>query len=254
MAISIKTEKEIAIMREASDILIETHKYMAKHMKVGITTRELNNLADSFIRSNKAVPSFKGLYGYPASACISINEEVVHGLPTQRKLKNGDIVSIDMGVFYKGYHSDAARTHAIGNVAPETLELIKVTKQSFFEAMKFARAGNHLGQISKAIQDYCESHGYGVVRDLVGHGIGKKVHEDPQIPNYKPKGRGVLLEPGMTFAIEPMINLGTWQVYVMSDNWTYVTRDGLPSAHYENTIVITDADPLILTLEPEERL
>ncbi|OON94740.1 MAG: type I methionyl aminopeptidase [Candidatus Epulonipiscioides saccharophilum] len=254
MAISIKTEKEIAIMREASDILIETHKYMAKHMKVGITTRELNNLADSFIRSNKAVPSFKGLYGYPASACISINEEVVHGLPTQRKLKNGDIVSIDMGVFYKGYHSDAARTHAIGNVAPETLELIKVTKQSFFEAMKFARAGNHLGQISQAIQDYCESHGYGVVRDLVGHGIGKKVHEDPQIPNYKPKGRGVLLEPGMTFAIEPMINLGTWQVYVMSDNWTYVTRDGLPSAHYENTIVITDADPLILTLEPEERL
>ncbi|ONI48266.1 type I methionyl aminopeptidase [Candidatus Epulonipiscioides saccharophilum] len=254
MAISIKTEKEIAIMREASDILIETHKYMAKHMKVGITTRELNNLADSFIRSNKAVPSFKGLYGYPASACISINEEVVHGLPTQRKLKNGDIVSIDMGVFYKGYHSDAARTHAIGNVAPETLELIKVTKQSFFEAMKFARAGNHLGQISQAIQDYCESHGYGVVRDLVGHGIGKKVHEDPQIPNYKPRGRGVLLEPGMTFAIEPMINLGTWQVYVMSDNWTYVTRDGLPSAHYENTIVITDADPLILTLEPEERL
>ncbi len=240
-------------MGEAADILIEAHKYIAKHMNVGITTRELNELADKFIRSYNAVPSFKGLYGYPASACISINEEVVHGLPTERKLKNGDIVSVDMGVFYKGYHSDAARTHAIGNVAPEVLELMKVTKQSFFEAMKFARSGCHLGQISQTIQDYCESHGYGVVRDLVGHGIGKKVHEDPQVPNYKPKGRGVLLEPGMALAIEPMINLGTWQVYVKNDDWTYVTRDGLPSAHYENTIIITENEPLILTLEPEER-
>lgn len=253
MAISIKTEKEIELMRQSANILIEAHQYMRKYVQIGITTRELDELADKFIRSHNAIPSFKGMYGYPASACISINEEVVHGLPTKRKLKNGDIVSIDMGVFFNGYHSDAARTHPVGEVAPETLELIKVTKQSFFEAMKFARAGCHLGQISKTIQDYCESHGYGIVRELVGHGIGKKLHEDPQIPNYKPKGRGILLRPGMALAIEPMVNLGTWQVYVKPDNWTYVTRDGLPSAHYENTIIITESEPLILTLEPEEQ-
>lgn len=253
MAISIKTQREINLMQESADILIAAHKYLANFIKIGITTKELDTLADKFIRSHNGVPSFKGLYGYPASACISINEEVVHGLPCNRRLKNGDIVSIDMGVLYKGYHSDAARTYPVGEVSPETLKLIEVTKQSFFEGIKFAKAGYHLGQICETIQNYVEAHGYGIVRDLVGHGIGKSLHEDPQVPNYKPKGRGTKLKPGMTLAIEPMVNLGTWQVYTLKDNWTFVTRDGLPSAHYENTIVITEAEPLILTLDDKER-
>ncbi|OOB78017.1 MAG: type I methionyl aminopeptidase [Epulopiscium sp. Nele67-Bin001] len=252
MAISIKSPREINLMKESADILIAAHKLIAQNVRVGVTTKELDSLADKFIRSKNAIPSFKGLYGYPASACISINEEVVHGIPSNRKLKSGDIVSIDMGVLYKGYHSDAARTYPIGEVAPEVLQLVKVTKESFFEGLKFAKAGNHLGQISLAIQTHCENYGYGVVRDLVGHGIGKSLHEDPQVPNYKQPGRGVKLKEGMTLAIEPMINLGTWQVQTLSDGWTVVSRDGLPSAHYENTIVITDGEPLILTLDASE--
>ncbi len=248
MAISIKTQKEIELMQESADILIATHEMLAEHIKEGITTKELDLIAEKFIRQHDAVPSFKGLYEYPASACISINEEVVHGLPSSRKLKNGDIVSVDMGVLYKGYHSDAARTYPIGEVAPEVLKLVEVTKQSFFEGIKFAKAGNHLGEISLAIQTYCENHGYGVVRQLVGHGIGKALHEDPQVPNFKAPGRGIKLKAGMALAIEPMINLGTWQVNTLSDGWTIVTRDGLPSAHYENTIIITEDEPLILTL------
>ncbi len=248
MGIPIKSDAEISLMKASGAILIEAHELVAKYVEVGITTGELDAIAEKFIRSQGATPSFKGYHGYPGSACISINEEVVHGIPGKRKLKQGDIVSVDLGVYYKGYHSDAARTYAVGDVSPEALKLIEVTQQCFFEGLKYAKEGNHLGQISVAIQQYAESFGYGVVRDLVGHGIGKELHEEPQVPNYKTPGRGPKLQKGMVLAIEPMINLGTWQVKALDDNWTFVTRDGLPSAHYENTVVITDDIPEILTL------
>lgn len=248
MPIPIKSDAEIELMKQSADILIEAHELIEFNIRPGITTVELDNMAEKFIRSRNAVPSFKGYCGYPGSACISINEEVVHGIPGARKIKQGDIVSIDLGVYYKGYHSDAARTYPVGDVSPDVLKLIEVTKQSFFEGLKYAKAGNHLGQISSAIQNYAESFGYGVVRDLVGHGIGRELHEEPQVPNRKVPGRGVKLQKGMALAIEPMINMGTWQVRCLDDDWTFVTRDGLPSAHYENTIVITDDEPLILTL------
>ncbi len=248
MPIPIKSDAEISLMKASGAILIEAHELVAQHVAAGITTGELDAIAEKFIRSQGAAPSFKGYHGYPGSACISINEEVVHGIPGKRKLKQGDIVSVDLGVYYKGYHSDAARTYAVGDVSPESLKLIEVTQQCFFEGLKYAKAGNHLGQISVAIQQYAESFGYGVVRDLVGHGIGKELHEEPQVPNYKTPGRGPKLQKGMVLAIEPMINLGTWQVKALDDDWTFVTRDGLPSAHYENTVVITDDIPEILTL------
>jgi methionyl aminopeptidase len=248
MAIHIKSDTEINLMREAAEILIEAHELVASHIKIGITTKELDQIAEQFIRSKNAYPSFLNYHGYPASACISINEEVVHGIPGKRKLQDGDIVSVDLGVYYKGYHSDAARTYAVGEVSADKLKLMKVTEESFFEGLKYAKPGNHLSQISEAIQKYAESFGYGVVRDLVGHGIGKELHEDPQVPNYKTPGRGPKLQKGMVLAIEPMINMGTWQVRVLDDDWTFVTRDGMASAHYENTIVITDDIPEILTL------
>ncbi|PHV71311.1 type I methionyl aminopeptidase [Sporanaerobium hydrogeniformans] len=248
MPIPIKSDAEISLMKASGAILIEAHELVAKSIEAGITTGELDAIAEKFIRSRGAVPSFKGYHGYPGSACISINEEVVHGIPGKRKLKQGDIVSVDLGVYYKGYHSDAARTYPVGDVSAEALKLIEVTKQCFFEGLKYAKAGNHLGQISVAIQAYAESFGYGVVRDLVGHGVGKELHEEPQVPNYKTPGRGPKLQKGMVLAIEPMINMGTWQVKALDDNWTFVTRDGLPSAHYENTVVITDDIPEILTL------
>jgi methionyl aminopeptidase len=253
MPIPIKSDEEIKLMKEAADILIQTHQLVAEHIRVGVTTKEIDRVADKFIRSKNAVASFKGYNGYPASVCISINEEVVHGIPCSRKIKDGDIVSIDIGVYYKGYHSDAARTYPVGDVSPDVLQLIEVTKQSFFEGLKYAKAGNHLGQISRAIQDYCEGYGYGMVRALVGHGIGKNLHEEPEVPNFRTIGRGVKLQKGMALAIEPMVNMGTWDVRVLDDDWTFVTKDGLPSAHYENTIVITDGEPLILTLPPSEK-
>lgn len=252
MPIPIKSDVEISLMKEAADILIEAHDIVAKSIQDGITTRELDALAEKFIKSKHAFPSFKGYCGYPASACISINEEVVHGIPGKRKLKYGDLVSVDLGVYYKGYHSDAARSYAVGDGSPEILKLIEVTKESFFEGLKYAKPGNHLGQISLAIQTYVESHGFSVVRDLVGHGIGKELHEEPQVPNYKTPGRGPKLQKGMVLAIEPMVNMGTWQVRALEDDWTFVTRDGMPSAHYENTVVITNDIPQILTLQSNQ--
>ena len=248
MAIHIKSAEEISLMREAAQILIEAHNLVADHIKVGITTKELNAIAEKFIKSKNAYPSFLNYHGYPGSACISINEEVVHGIPGKRKLEEGDIVSVDLGVYYKGYHSDAARTYPVGTVDADKLDLIRVTEECFFEGLKYARPGNHLSDISSAIQRHAEAHGYGVVRDLVGHGIGKQLHEEPQVPNYKTPGRGPKLQKGMVLAIEPMINMGTWQVRVLEDDWTFVTRDGSVSAHYENTVVITDDIPEILTL------
>lgn len=249
MAVSIKSEREIQLMRESCKILAKVHEELGKAIKPGISTKEIDILAEKLIRSYDCIPNFLNYNGYPASVCVSVNEEVVHGIPTkQRILKEGDIVSLDCGCIYKGYHSDAARTYAVGAVSKEVQQLMDVTKHSFFEGIKMAKAGNHLYDISNAIDDYVSQFGYGIVKDLVGHGIGTSLHEDPQIPNFRQKRKGLLLQPGMTLAIEPMINMGTWEVEFLDDDWTVVTRDGLPSAHYENTILITDGEPEILTI------
>lgn len=249
MAVSIKSEREIQLMRESCKILAKVHEELGKAIRPGISTKEIDVLAEKLIRSYDCIPNFLNYNGYPASVCVSVNEEVVHGIPTkQRILKDGDIVSLDCGCIYKGYHSDAARTYAVGAVSKEVQQLMDVTKQSFFEGIKMAKAGNHLYDISNAIDDYVSQFGYGIVKDLVGHGIGTSLHEDPQIPNFRQKRKGLLLQPGMTLAIEPMINMGTWEVEFLDDDWTVVTRDGLPSAHYENTILITEGEPEILTI------
>ena len=249
MAVSIKSEREIQLMRESCKILAKVHEELGKVILPGISTKEIDVLAEKLIRSYDCIPNFLNYNGYPASVCVSVNEEVVHGIPTkQRILKEGDIVSLDCGCIYKGYHSDAARTYAVGAVSKEVQQLMDVTKQSFFEGIKMAKAGNHLYDISNAIDAYVSQFGYGIVRDLVGHGIGTQLHEDPQIPNFAQKKRGLRLEPGMTLAIEPMINIGRADVEWLDDDWTVVTEDGSLSAHYENTILITDGEPEILTL------
>lgn len=254
MSVLIKSEREIELMRESCRIIGIVHEELGKELKAGMTTLEVDRKAEEMIRSFGCIPNFKNYGGFPGSVCVSINEEVVHGIPKKtRVIQEGDIVSLDMGCIYKGYHSDAARTHAIGEVSEEALLLIERTRQSFFEGLKYAKAGNHLHEISNAISDYCESFGYGVVRDLVGHGVGTKLHEDPQVPNHRQKSRGIRLRPGMTLAIEPMVNLGTWQVDWMDDDWTVVTADRALSAHYENTVLITDGEPEILTLTPSEK-
>ena len=248
MAITIKSAREIELMTKAGSILQIVHEEMEKALKPGMTTMDINAIGEEVIRSYGCEPSFLNYNGYPASICISINDEVVHGIPSRKRIiKEGDIVSLDAGVIYKGYHSDAARTHAIGEISAEAKKLIEVTRQSFFEGLKFAKEGNYLFDISAAIGAYAESFGYGVVEDLCGHGIGKHLHEDPNIPNFKQRRRGPKLQKGMTLAIEPMINMGTKRVNWLDDDWTVVTRDGSLSAHYENTIVITDGEPIILT-------
>lgn len=247
--VSIKSAREIELMREAGKILAETHDRLAEVVKPGITTGEIDRKGEEIIRSYGCIPSFLGYEGYPASICVSVNDEVVHGIPNRKRvLHEGDIVSLDAGVIHKGYQSDAARTYAVGKITPEAEKLIEVTKQSFYEGIKFARAGCHLNDICGAIQDYAEGFGYGVVRDLVGHGIGKEMHEDPEIPNFRMNRKGLLLKAGMTFAIEPMINMGRADVVWCDDEWTVVTDDGSLSAHYENTVLITDGDPEILSL------
>ncbi len=249
MAVTIKSPREIELMRESNRLLAEVHKALEESIRPGMTTLDVDRLGEKLIRERGGIPNFKNYNGYPASICVSVNDEVVHGIPSKyRVLQEGDIVSLDAGLIYKGYHSDAARTHAVGKVSPEKQKLMDVTKQSFFEGMKYAKAGNYLYDISNAIDAYVSQFGYGIVRDLVGHGIGTHLHEDPQIPNFAQKKRGIKLAPGMTLAVEPMINMGTWQVEFLSDGWTVVTKDGLPSAHYENTILITEGEPEILTL------
>ena len=249
MAVSIKSEREIQLMRESCKILAKVYEELEKAIRPGVSTKEIDTLAEKLIRSYDCVPNFLNYNGFPGTICASVNEEVVHGIPDKNRiLKDGDIISIDCGCIYKGYHSDAARTYAVGSISKEVQQLMDVTKQSFFEGIKMAKAGNHLYDISNAIDDYVTPFGYGIVKDLVGHGIGTSLHEDPQIPYFKQKRKGLLLQPGMTFAIEPMINMGTWEVEFLDDDWTVVTRDGLPSAHYENTILITDGEPEILTL------
>ena len=247
--VSIKSQSEIALMREAGKILAHVHEELKDAIRPGMSTLEIDKLGEKIIRGYGCIPSFLNYNGYPASICVSVNDEVVHGIPRKDIiLCEGDIVSLDAGVIYKGYHSDAARTYGVGKISDEAAKLIEVTKQSFFEGIKMAKDGNHLHDISNAIADYCESFGYGVVRDLVGHGIGKNLHEDPQIPNFRQRRRGIKLQKGMTLAIEPMVNAGTYEVAWLDDDWTVVSEDGSLSAHYENTVLITDGEPEILTI------
>ncbi len=248
MSVTIKSQHEIELMREAGKILAIVHDEMGKIIRPGISTMDINRKGEEVIRSYDCIPSFLNYRGYPASICVSVNDEVVHGIPSKKRiLQEGDIVSLDAGVIYQGYQSDAARTHAVGEISQEDQRLIDVTRQSFFEGIRYAKSGNHLYEISKAIQNFVEANGYSVVRDLVGHGIGKEMHEEPQIPNFKPIGRGMKLQAGMTLAIEPMVNAGTFEVWVLEDDWTVVTRDSKKSAHYENTVLITEGEPELLS-------
>ncbi len=247
--ITIKSRTEIEKMRAAGKITAEALKLIEKHIKPGVTTAQLDKIAHDFIISKGATPSFLHYNGFPGSICASPNDWVVHGIPSKDiVLVEGDIISIDMGAYKDGYHSDAARTFAVGKISDEAQRLIDVTKQSFFEGIKYAVHGNKLGDVSAAIQEYVEKHGYSVVRDLVGHGIGKNLHEDPNVPNFGNKGRGVRLAAGMTLAIEPMVNAGEYDVCVLDDDWTVVTEDSSLSAHYENTILVTKDGCEILTL------
>lgn len=249
MAVTIKSAREIELMREAGRLLALVHEELAKIIRPGISTKDIDRACEEMIRSYGCTPNFLNYQGYPGSVCVSVNEEVVHGIPTDRHIiQEGDIVSLDTGLIYQGYHSDAARTHAVGEVSSEAQKLMDVTKQSFFEGIKMAKAGNHLFDISNAIDAYIRPYGYGIVRDLVGHGIGTHLHEEPEIPNFAQRRRGLRLQPGMTLAIEPMVNFGTADVRWMKDGWTVITADHSLSAHYENTILITEGEPEILTL------
>lgn len=250
MAVVIKSRHEIELMEEAGKRLSETLMLLKESIRPGMSTYELDKIGQKYIEGMGCIPSFLNYNGYPASICISVNDEVVHGIPTREKiLYEGDIVSLDAGLIYKGFHADAARTFPVGKISKEAEQLIAVTKQSFFEGIKYAREGCHLFDISAAIDDYVSSFGYGIVEDLVGHGIGRSLHEDPQIPNFRQNRRGIKLRAGMTLAIEPMINIGRCDVEWLDDDWTVVTEDGSLSAHYENTVVITDGEPKILTIE-----
>ena len=246
-SIKYKTAEEISIMREAALIVSRTLGEVAKHMKPGITPAFLDQMAEDFIRSQHAIPGFKGLYGCPSTLLISVNEEVVHGLPTQRPIQSGDIVSVDCGSVYKGYYGDHAYTFEIGDVKPEVKKLLEVTKECLYLGIAQATIGNRIEDIGWAIQQHAEKHGYGVVRDLVGHGLGKELHEEPQVPNYGRRGRGKKIQNGLTIAIEPMINMGTEKVKTLDDQWTIVTADGQPSAHFEHDIAVVDGEPVILS-------
>ena len=247
--ITVKTEKDLAKMREACRIVKEVHLYVEQFVKAGVSTAELDKKAEEFILKNGAKPNFKNYCGYPATACISVNDVVVHGIPSEKIiLQEGDIVSIDLGAEYQGFHGDAARTHGVGKISAERQRLIDKTRESFFEGIKNARAGRRLGDVSHSIQAYVEKNGYSVVRALVEHGIGRKLHEDPSVPNFGAAGQGVLLKAGYTLAIEPMVNAGAFGVKFESDGWTCRTVDGSDSAHYENTILVTGGEPQILTL------
>ena len=247
--IILKTESEIAKMCKAGKITGDTLKLLEEKVKPGISTLELNDIAEKYIRSQGATPSFLGLYNYPASVCISIDEEVVHGIPSKKRIiEEGQIVSFDVGAYIDGFHGDAARTVMVGKVLEEKRKLVEITKECFFKGVEQFKVGNRLGDIGFAIQQHAEMHGFGVVRELVGHGIGRKMHEDPEVANYGTKGRGVRLSNGMTLAIEPMITLGTYEVDFLADGWTVKTRDLKPSAHYENTVALFDGQIEILTL------
>ena len=246
--IAIKNERELGFMRQACKITAAARALAGEMVRPGVTTKQIDKAVHDYIVSQGAKPSFLGYHGYPGSACISVNETVIHGIPGGRVLKDGDIVSIDVGAYYKGFHGDCAATFACGNISAEAEKLIEVTKQSFFEGIRFAKRGHRVSDISHAIQTYVESNGFSVVRSFVGHGVGAQLHEEPEVPNYGPAGRGPRLIPGMTLAIEPMVNVGGHEVRILRDGWTVVTTDGKLSAHYENTVLITDGEPEILTV------
>jgi len=248
MGIFIKNDSQIALMRTACQICARAHELIAAYIKPGITTGELNKIAEEYIRGQDAIPTFLGYRGFPSSICASVNEQVIHGIPGLYQLKSGDIISIDIGVCYKRFHGDAARTHPVGEITQEHQKLIDVARDSFFNSMSYARQGFHLHEISAAIDDYVTSNGFSVVREWCGHGIGRQLHEDPQIPHTRQEKRGPRLVKGMTLAIEPMINEGSYELSMLDDTWTVVTQDGKYSAHYENTILITTDEPEILTI------
>jgi len=248
MGIFIKNDSQIVLMRTASQICARTHEHLASYIKPGITTAELSRIAEEYIRGQDAKPTFLGYRGFPGAICTSVNDEVIHGIPGLRRLKSGDIVSIDIGVCYKRFHGDAARTHPVGAISAEHQRLIDVTRDSFFDCMRYARQGCHLHEMSAAIDDYVTSRGFSVVREWCGHGIGRQLHEDPQIPHTRQEKRGPRLVKGMTLAIEPMVNMGSHELNMLDDNWTVLTQDGKYSAHYENTILVTTGEPEIMTL------
>lgn len=245
--INIKSDYEISLMRKAGNIVYRTHKYLEPYIKPGITTKELDKLAYDFIISQDATPSFLNYNGFPGSICTSVNDEVVHGIPSNRKLKNGDIIGIDIGANYKGYHGDSAWSYQVGSVSREKAYLLEHTEKALFEGLKQVKPGNRIGDISHAIEEYAKAHKLGVVRELVGHGVGNHLHEEPDVPNYGKKGTGPILKEGMVIAIEPMLNLGTHKIYILDDDWTIITRDGSPSAHFEHTVVVTKDGYRILT-------
>lgn len=245
--ISIKTDNEIELLKKAGHIVYLTHKYLEPHIKPGITTKELNKLAHDFIISQGATPSFLNYEGYPASICTSINEEVVHGIPSNRKLKNGDIISIDIGACYHGYHGDSAWSYAVGDISNNKKYLLEHTKKALYEGLKVIKAGARIGDIGAAVESYATKHKLGVVKELVGHGVGTKLHEEPDVPNYGTKGTGPILKENMVIAVEPMLNLGTSEVFILEDDWTIVTGDDKPSAHFEHTIVVKKDGYQILT-------
>lgn len=248
--IIIKSDQEIDIMRESGKVTGAILRDLEAFIRPGLSTMDINRFVEETILSHGMIPSFKGYHGYPASACVSINREVVHGIPSaERIIREGDIVSVDVGTTHRGYVSDAARTYGVGEISDVARRIINAVRDSFFEGLKFCRPGCRLSDISHAIQVKAESEGFSVIRDFVGHGVGRNMHEEPQIPNFGKPGRGPRLVRGMVFAIEPMINEGSYEVEVLPDNWTVVTADGRLSAHYENTVVITDGEPELLTLQ-----
>lgn len=245
--ISIKSTREIELMKKAGEIVGNTHKYLKQYIRPGVTTKELDNLANDFILKSGATPSFKNLYGFPGTICISINDEVVHGIPGNRKLKEGDIIKLDIGACYKGYHGDSAWSYPVGKISQKKQDLLNHTEEALYKGLEQVRDGVHLGDIGNAIEEYAKKYNLGVVKELVGHGIGSQVHEEPDVPNYGKKNTGPILKEGMTIAIEPMLNMGTADVAMLDDDWTIVTYDGLPSAHFEHTVLVTKDGYEILT-------
>ena len=245
--ITIKTPEQIELLRKAGKIVGDTHNYLKQFIKPGITTKELNRLAEEFILNSDATPSFKGLYGFPAGCCISVNEEVVHGIPGNRRLKEGDIVSIDIGACYHGFHGDSAWTYPVGNISHPKARLLRDTEQALMEGLSVIKNGAHVGDIGYAVEKYATEHRLGVLKELVGHGVGSSVHEEPDVPNYGKKGTGPELKTGMVIAVEPMLNLGTADVYMLDDDWTVITADDKPSAHFEHTVLVLDDGYEILT-------
>ncbi len=238
--ISIKSDYEISLMKKAGNIVYKTHQYLKEYLKPGITTKEIDKLAYDYIISEGATPSFLNYEGFPGTICISINDEVVHGIPGERIIKNGDIVKLDIGACWKGYHGDSAWSYAVGDVSDDIKYLMEHTKKALYKGLEQVKPGNHIGDIGAAIEEYATKYKLGIVRELVGHGIGSNVHEKPDVPNYGKKGTGPVLKKGMCIAIEPMLNLGTKDIYILDDDWTIITQDGLPSAHFEHTVVVTE--------------